>query len=298
MGLEHLSAPLREGHVTSADGTEITYYVIGDGPRLWLMPPAMGAPLVSMRYLLERFASQYTIVSWDHRGFYRSGPPPNQAAMRVEDHLLDMEAVVAAERLDHFILGGWSMAVQLSLEYYHRRPDHVRALVLINGPFERALSAVARHPLAERFVIGLLRRAVSVRALLNPLSRLILGARGMGRVLERVGVIAQNAAFIEEILADFSTVDWGRYFTMTRLLHEHSAAEYLPGIRVPTLITSGTHDVVTPPATAERMHGMIAGSELFVVPHATHYIVAEFPDLLIERIAVFLAKVEALDAGP
>ena len=87
--MEHrgIRAPMREARVTSADGTSITYYVIGTGPRRWLMPPAMGAPLLAMKHLLERFAAEYTIVTWDQRGFYRSSPPADPQAFRVDDHL-------------------------------------------------------------------------------------------------------------------------------------------------------------------------------------------------------------------
>ena len=81
-----------------------------------------------------------------------------------------------------------------------------------------------------------------------------------------------------------------RYFTMTRYLHDHSAAAYLGEVRVPTLITTGTRDLLTPPDVAERMHRAIARSELVVVPRATHYIVAEFPDVLNDRIARFLDR--------
>jgi pimeloyl-ACP methyl ester carboxylesterase len=113
----------------------------------------------------------------------------------------------------------------------------------------------------------------------------------MGKVLHRIGVTAENPEVFEEVLGEFCQVDWGYYFTMTRQLHEHSAAAYLPEIRVPTLITTGTHDLVTPRATAERMHRLIPGSELFVIPRATHYVVTEFPGMLTDRIAEFLGRV-------
>ena len=109
-------------------------------------------------------------------------------------------------------------------------------------------------------------------------------------MLHKAGVLAENPEFFEEVLTHFSKVDWGRYFTMTRHLHAHSAAAYLGNVRVPTLITSGTRDRLTPPRTAQRMHRKIQGSELFVIPRATHYVVAEFPTLLTDRIAQFFAK--------
>jgi pimeloyl-ACP methyl ester carboxylesterase len=287
-----IDAPMAQKRAISEDGTSIAYYVIGSGPEVWMMPPAMGAPILSMKFLFERFARRFTIVTWDQRGFYGSAPPKDPDRMKVSDHMDDMHAVVAAEKLDRrpFVLGGWSMAVQLSLEYYHRRPDDVRALVLINGPYERALRNLTPIPGAESVAMAALRIGVAARRVLNPLSLRILGARGMGSLLHRAGVVAENPAFFEEILAEFCTVDWGRYFTMTRYLHEHSAAAYLGEVRVPTLITTGTHDLLTPRDVAERMHRAIPRSELVVIPRATHYIVAEFPDVLGDHIARFLDR--------
>jgi len=93
------------------------------------------------------------------------------------------------------------------------------------------------------------------------------------------------------VLERFARVDWGRYFLVTRSLHEHSAAAYLPGVRVPTLVTAGTRDFMTPPSVARRLHERIAGSELFVVEKATHYIPIEFGDRLAARIDGFLDRV-------
>jgi non-heme chloroperoxidase len=287
-----IDAPLVVKRTTSEDGTELAYYVVGRGPRTWLMPPAMGAPLLSMKYVLERFADEYTIISWDQRGFYGSDAPRDPDAMGIDDQLRDMHAVILAEGLERFVLGGWSMSVQLSLEYYHRRPSDVRALVLINGPYERPAAAIVPLAGADPLALGALRLGARASPVLNALSRRILGARGMATVLHRAGLLASNPAFFESVMGEFSRVDWRRYFTMTRMMHTHSAAAYLAEVRVPTLITAGTRDLLTPPRIAESMHRAIAGSELFVVPGATHYIVVEFPELLTDRIAAFLRRVE------
>lgn len=292
-GSRHINAPIERGRAVSADGTEIAYYVVGNGPVTWVMPPGMGAPLVSLKYLLDGFARTHTIVTWDQRGFFDSDAPHDPDAFRVADHVADMEAVVRAEGLRRFVLGGWSMAVQISLEYHHRHPEQALALVLINGPFERALASMVPFPGTERALIAFLRVTAASSHIVNPLARRLLGARGLASVLERTGFIAQNSQFFAHLLADFSTVHWGRYLTMARHLNAHSAAAYLPLIRVPTLITSGTRDLVTSGESAERLHAGIRGSELYVVPRATHYIVTEFPELLIERIALFLSRAGA-----
>jgi pimeloyl-ACP methyl ester carboxylesterase len=286
--------------VESRDGTEIAYHLVGRGPRAWLMPPAMGAPLLSMKHLLERFGRDFTIVSWDMRGFYGSAAPADRRAYRFEDHVDDMLAVRRAAGVTDFVLGGWSMGVQLSLEYYRRAPHDVRALVLINGPFERALTGVLPFavPGAELAVDGAILAGRLVSPALNLLSRRLLGAKGAAKVLAAAGVVAANAPFFEEVLAEFHRIDWGRYIEVMRGLHDHSAADVLRTVRVPTLITAGTHDVMTPVRVARRLHEGIAGSELVVIEKATHYLPTEFPDRLNDAIERFLDRIERPSVRP
>lgn len=285
-----IEAPIVERVVRSRDGTRLACYRIGRGPKTWLMPPAMGAPLVSMKHILERFADELTIVTWDMRGFYRSGPPPLEEAYGVEAHLADLEAVVEAEGLDDFVLGGWSMAVQLSLAYQHLHPERVRALVLIHGPYEHVLASTRLGPGA--LLTPMLAVGRTAAPLVTRMNRRLFSLPGLAGALHRAGLLARNPELFTEVLAEFSTIDWGRYLKVVEGLHGHSVAAHLDDVRVPTLITAGTHDLLTPVPVAERLHRAIAGSELFVVPGGTHYTVTEFPELLCDRIAQFLAPVE------
>ncbi|MCC7538085.1 MAG: alpha/beta hydrolase [Deltaproteobacteria bacterium] len=288
--LQHIDAPIRQRTVTSRDGTRLEVYRIGAGPRVWLMPPAMGAPLVSMKHLLEHFARSLTIVTWDMRGFYRSGAPADAEAFGVEHHLADLDAVVEAEALDRFVLGGWSMGVQISLEHQHRHPERVTALVLIHGPYEHVLASTRLG--SPRLLLPLLDVLTARAGFVTRANRRLFSLPPLARVLHRTGLLARNPDHFAEVLADFSTIDWGRYLRVVAGLHAHSAAPHLSQIRVPTLITAGTHDLLTPVAVAERMHRAIPGSELFVLEGGTHYSVVEFPEALCERIDRFLAALE------
>jgi len=252
------------------------------------MPPAMGAPLQAMKPLLERFQNDLTMVIWDMRGFHESGTPSEPDAYSVDHHLDDLDAVCKAEGLERFIMGGWSMSVQLSLERYHRHPDQVEALIFINGPYERALND-ATHPYLAPIVARGLTAARPLAPLFNRLTQR-LPPRSTSRAMERVGLLARNSDLFESVFAQFRSLDWGRYGTVIRKLHEHSAAAYLEEVRVPTLITAGGADPMTPQAVAERMQRRIAGSELFVIPEGTHYMPLEFPDELGDRIASFLER--------
>ncbi len=279
-------------YTTSRDGTKIAYYVLGHGPRTWLAAPAMGAPYVAMRRVYQAVAQHVRVVTWDMRGFHRSGVPADPDALDVPRHVEDLQAVAAAEGLDRFVLGGWSMGVPISLELFARQPERVESLVLINGPFTAALDQALPIPVPGLgdAVAAMLGKLGGVGSLANPLSVRLLGTRGVGKILERVGVIAREPEYFEEILSDFRHVDWGRYMHVIRRLHEYDGEPHLASIRVPTLVTTGSRDPMTPVKTARLLSERIRGSELFVVPGGTHYTPAEFPDVVAARIVGFLKK--------
>jgi len=71
-------------------------------------------------------------------------------------------------------------------------------------------------------------------------------------------------------------------------------SEFLPSIAVPTLIVVGEHDILTPPASSQKMHDLIAGSQLHTVANAGHMAPLEQPETVNAHIRRFLA---ALDPG-
>lgn len=295
MGLEDshdgIVAPVKSKYVTSADGTRIAAFEIGSGPIYWVSPPAMGAPLLSMKRVFEPLAQKCTILTWDMRGFFASDAPTDPQAYSIDHHLEDMEAVLAAFGAPRsFVLGGWSMGVQLSLESVHRDPDRVKALLLVSGPYRRALEAVLPG-VHDIFARGLRRGAYIVGPTVTRMVDAALRRTWLPNALWRTGLLARDPALFRQVIDRFRTIDWGRYLTVMRQLHEHDAEPYLSAIDVPALVVCGTRDILTPLAIAKRMNELINGSELFVVPKATHYIVVEFGDLVASRIDRFLDHV-------
>jgi len=274
--------------VLGRDGTRIVYVVAGSGPRDFVFCPGLGGPLVSYRKLFRHFAHQYRFISWEPRGLYRSGmPKAGETALRIEDHVSDLECIVEREGLERFTLGGWSMGVQLSLEYAHRHPERCSELVLINGVFGRILSTLPGGEWAGVPMLELLSRA-------GPL--LGLGARGLldreavVALMHRVGFIAGNPEEFRTVVGEFKQLEFGRYLRMIVRLHEHTAEPYLEGLALPTLVTAGTRDWMAPPAVARELAARLPDAELFLIEGGTHYSLVEFPEVVHGAIERFLAR--------
>jgi len=290
-GVKHPTKRIAAAVVTrrllAPDDTLITYYIAGHGPRVWVIPPGLGTPLIAWKRVIERFAGELTIITWCLRGTYESGAPRDLARLRVEDHVADLEAIVDAEGLERFALGGWSLAVQIALEYAARHPEQVSALLLLNGAYEHVLRtalAPGLEPLLRAIVHGLARVG-------RPLGPLIAwSARVAPQVAPHLGLVRRDAPLFGEVVRAFASLDWPIYFRMALQANQHTAAAHLDHVRAPTLITAGDADRVTPISIAHTMHRRIPGSELVVFPGGTHYTPTEFPDALNEALADFFAR--------
>jgi len=65
----------------------------------------------------------------------------------------------------------------------------------------------------------------------------------------------------------------------------------LSGIKAPTLVVVGEHDVGTPVAAAETLHQAISGSELAVIKNAAHLPNIEQTEIFNRTLTNFLARI-------
>lgn len=287
-----IDIPHQTRTVLSRDGTRIFYVVAGQGERDFVMCPGLGGPILSYKYLIEHLGHAYRFICWEPRGLFRSGAPAGGAdALRVEDHVADLEAIVEHERLERFVLGGWSMGVQLSLEYAHRHPEHCSSLVLVNGAWGSVLRTVAGLQRSDRLLVPLARLMSTAGPGLGLAARSLLDKQLTVSLMHSAKLVADNPRFFREILGEFKHLDFRRYMQMIVKLNEHSAESYLDSIRLPTLVTVGTRDLLVPPAVGRELVSRLPQAELLSVEGGTHYAIVEYPHVLNAGIAAFLRRV-------
>jgi pimeloyl-ACP methyl ester carboxylesterase len=284
--MDKINAPIKQIRVTSGDGTDICAYICGSGKNRWLLPPGLGTPVMAWKYLFEYFKDHMTIVTWEPRGCYNSEAPDDLDRMYIDDHVADGLALIKHLGWDQgsrFVTGGWSMGVEIGLELYDRLPERIKALTLINGTFEYVLKTafqVPFIPFVDVFLKNMLKGVSATSFLFSPASHYLLGKRWTIWLLQNLGLVAENKEFFGEVVQTFRDLDFGVYFPMMLKLNEHSANRILNQVRVPTLITAGTKDKMTPLYVSEYMHAKINESELFIIPNGTHYATLEYPEIV------------------
>jgi len=269
------------------DGTQICWFDSGTSGPVVLLANGLGGPVAALRTYIRHFATTCRVVTWDYRGLYASRLG-RSASLEIAAHAEDARAVIAAlgAPVDTYV--GWSMGVQVGLEIYRQDPSTLLRLVLMNGTAGRPFDSVVPF-LGPKVVRGLLHAAHRLRFAAPATVRALRETPGAERALKRLGLIADAFAptLYKEVLEDFQSLDFDVYFRVLAALGRHDAETMLETVDVPTLVITGTRDLITPPRLARRLASSIRGAEYFALPRASHYAAAEYPEAVIARIQHF-----------
>lgn len=282
---------MREERVRSFDGTDLAVQVAGEGP-LVVLANGLGGTWRAWAPFLARFGTDHRIASWDYRGLYRSGPPAEPDAVRLTDHSRDLAAVLDWLGGEPVVVIGWSMGVQLGVQFALDQPDRVTGLVLVSGSPGDPLAGVV-HATFGHHVVPPLTHLIELGA--HPFGLALQGLVATGQAptaLRALGVVAPSCDLrvFGGLAHDFARLDWRVYMRTMRALAAHDAWPRLGDLRLPTLVVGGTRDAFLPRRTIEATAAAIAGAQLVLMPGATHYLPVEFPVELDTEIRRFLAQ--------
>jgi len=275
------------------DGEALRYDVTGGGPPI-LVHNGLVSSVGHWRFFVPHFAARHAVVTWDYRGHGGASAPRDLASCSVGRFAEDGHAVLEAAGLAPAVVTGLSFGVQVALEHYRRHPDDVRALILICGTAGHPLDRVSAAPIVRR---GLAAARGFGRS--GPLARAVLTLSARSRIAREVGYLTGGAhrelcprEVLDDLFAHVAAMDPRVVGAVFASYVEHSAADILADVRVPTLIIAGDRDQLTPVPVAEEMHRLIAGSRLVVFPGHTHLVQVERPREVHAVIEDFLAELE------
>lgn len=247
---------------------------------------------------LEHFAARgYRCVAPNLRGFEKSSRPAEVEAYRSKYLLQDLAALVDAEggRCELLVAHDWGGAVAWLAA--NQMPARIARLAIINSPhagtFQRELAANPKQQQASAYMNFLIR----------PDAEAILREDGCRRLFEfftRWGgapwltepLKAQYRAVWEESLEGGCNYYRASPLRPPRPGDPGAAAVQLPPstltVDIPTLVIWAMDDVALPPELLDGLEAYVPRMTLVKVPGATHWIIHERPDFVMERLAAFL----------
>lgn len=280
--------------VESFDGARIAYRIYGAGEPTVLLSNGIGCNQAYVDHLIRALAQRYRTVIWDYRGHVDSDPPADPRELTVEVCLKDMRAV--AQKLDsrRVVLAGFSMGVQIGLEYLHRHPEDIAGFMALLGTCEYPLRSFFHlGRLGEWIVPGLLAAVRRQPDLLKKAWTAVLSGPWVFPAAQLL-VLNPKAARRDDFESwrrHLAQIDVETFLQLSVYLGAHSAAHALPrAATLPCLIVAGDRDNFTPIRECRRMHARIPGSEWVEVHGASHGGLFEFPELINPRVLDFLQR--------
>jgi pimeloyl-ACP methyl ester carboxylesterase len=291
------------GYVESFDGTHIwfrkTYPV---KKKIKSIPPlvlsnGIGTTIRYWRYVEDYISRITEVVVWDYRGHGRSMQPKTDD-LSMTACAKDMKAVCDAAEISSAVFGGFSMGVQVILEFFRLYPGMVKGLIPALGPYEHPAKYFLDFPLSElilkitaKLVLRNPKRAQKIWASLMTTSFAFRLGKSIGIISERLFFLNPLLAHVDDFTEYFENLRKMKievFFKMALSAQEHSAQDVLDKINVPTLAIIGENDIFTPKYVMLRMAQKIKNSEVLILPKGSHGGLVEYAELVCLRIEKFL----------
>jgi proline iminopeptidase len=252
-----------------------------------------GGPGASHDYLLplaDLAQFGYRVVLFDQLGCGRSQRPRGTALFTTDHHVEEVEGIRRALRLGRVHLMGSSYGGALVLATALKYPKSFRSLIVSSGLASTPLTVREMWRLINRLppsIRSTIRRHNARGDFQNPkyleavdvfyrrhLCRIPVWPHEVVQTLEKTGIV-------------YATMNGPNEFTITGRIRDWDVTDRLPEIRLPTLITVGRYDEVTPRVAREIQNG-IRGSKLVLFDQSSHLAFWEQRPLYIEVVRDFL----------
>ena len=267
-------------------------YITHRGARIYWEEHGAGDPIllvmglsftIEMWYRVVPFlAAEHRVILLDNRGVGRSSVPrgPYSIRLMAEDAMAVLNAAGVTEPA---YLVGASMGGMIAQEMALRYPERFRAVVLVStscGVLYRG-----RWPNFHR--VPALRRWLEAggEARDRSLIRFFYADETLReRIDEDIRARANLHPPLRSVLSQlFGILCWSSYGR-------------LPRLRLPVLVIHGDQDHMLPPENGRIVARRIPGAEFVLVPQAGHILATDQPELSLEILGRFLARVKGASA--
>jgi 3-oxoadipate enol-lactonase len=221
---------------------------------------------------------RFRCIAVDNRGVGGSAGAPHPLSL--EQMARDAVTVLDAEGVDRAHVMGASMGGAIAQFVGVRYGDRVRSLVLActacrNHDWRRELLSEWAEAVHRDGMGGL--AAEGLRWLVGPRLHRRFGA--WLNLMARIVLQASPENFVAQVQAILDVPDDLRF--------------ELAAITVPTLVITGTQDLLTPLGDAEELHELITSSELVELRGAGHSLMVEAPSAYNRAVLEFLSRVSS-----
>ena len=262
--------------------TRLYYETHGQGLPMLLMHGGLGLDHTYFFPWLAPLGSQMELICYDHRGCGRSERPQDMSGISHATWAEDADALRAHLGHDRMVLFGHSYGGFLAQEYALRYAEHLAGLILCcTAPALDYLDVILANATAR----GTAEQLEALEAVMS------------GTVTEDAEWQKRWMTYLPLYFRKYDpafgdAMDGRTLYSAAALNHGNAhclpvfnTLDRLSRISVPTLILSGAHDWITPPAQGgERIHARLLNSELVVFEESGHFPFLEERDAFLQAV--------------
>ncbi|MFB6345772.1 MAG: alpha/beta fold hydrolase [bacterium] len=289
-------ASITQHSFTTRDDVELYYEIVGDGDATMVLANGLGARLYSWGPVLRHFKDEFQFLIWDYRGLFESGAEGEIRRLNIMEHAEDLNELLETEGVDSAVVTGWSMGVQVGLEFASLYPESVEGLVLLNGSFGHIFYSGFQPLLPIPYMHGFLHKLVEWarqrKNLLNKIGQLVQD--NMDTIVNLQLALSPGSTNRDEMrqamrqyVKDIFGTDLKNYLRLFQELDAHSVYHKLPEIKAPALVFSGGLDVLTPTYDSKKIHRRLPNSRHRHLWLANHFAMLEYPQKVVEQMRDF-----------
>lgn len=259
------------------NGVTLSYDISGEGSGTpWVLMHGVGMNRHLWDDVMPWLGRYGRVIALDLRGFGESSKPLAPGVVyKFDDHVADLLGLIRDLGFGRVRLMGLSVGGMIAQQFACDYPQMVEALVLVGTTSD--FSPEARQRRLERAKI--------------------IESEGMAPEAERsvqrwftAPTLERRLPAVDKAREWVRSCDVNGYTANVRMVATWRFTEHLEAIRCPTLIIGAEHDPNMTLAGAQVMHEHIAGSELVVIPAASHIPPLEQPEAFRRAVEGFVTK--------
>ena len=257
----------------------IHFETSGEGPPL-LFIPGLGTDLTCWDFQVPDLARGFQVIRVDNRGVGRSPAPPGPYTC--QEMASDLVPVLDQLEVPAAVVIGHSMGAAVAAELALADPGRVAGLVLVGGTARLEARALA----VLQSWLGWLQAGLSRDAFARSFLPWVLSRR-----------FFESPLAVQEAVRLFVESPWPQgpeaYASQLAACRAFDTSARLDRIEAPTLVISGSEDLVTPPDQGRALAQAIPGARYVEMPGLAHACMGEgaaafnalVRDFALERVA-------------
>jgi 3-oxoadipate enol-lactonase len=265
----------------SKDGTRLHYEIRGQGEPLALIFGYAGSSRGWGEPFLKLLEARFKTIVIDNRGTGQSDKP--EQPFSLADMAADAASVLDHAKIDRAHVMGISMGGMIAQEFALHHPARLRGLVL-----GCTMCGVAHSVMGDPETLAALQ--VNPAEPLAPQVERLLAACCAKPFVASAGGQAVLKERVAEVM-NYPMTPIHTYQLHWKAIEGFDVFDQLPQIKSPTLVITGTSDLLVPDANSDIIKERIPGARIHKLPGAGHVFFWEVPGDTAAAVTKFLSSV-------